>query len=803
MDLKENGMKRARMGLGRQLSHSMDKIYVRKENAKKIDDAVVSRLSKSTDNLCLRKSKAASRNITSKEIDRLSQSKGNLYVKKRASVVPNIFSTVTNRFSKSIDNLLFSNHTENARPNFRSKAINAIWMKKIRKDQQSEVKPRYESMAQFEDDHSEIDKEATDNLVHECLEFHLEGTEDGELYHGYRDYTIEPEMGLKEDRARGNRIRLGPRLSHSMDNLYFGRENTKTVGPEIVSSLSKSNDNLNWEREEPTVTSRNVISKGIGRLSESVDDSCIGKRKTRVVPNTFSKVTSRLSKSVDNLVISNLTENSKPSILTKATKALRMKRLRKHRQNDVKRRHQSMAHFENKEFHDTDSDNDTTNIYGTHKSLEFRLDGKDEEALYGYKDLTTSHYIDVSLRETCTNQACNTIFSFRFHSHHCRRCGELFCSNCLRLRRNLNRLAQPDPDGLPCKVCYTCFHENDETDNITSRSLTVDFVNIRSKVRSERNDIYCEVTIERKMSSVVPVFWREQFKIDIKHECRRLLNGFSEVVNNADKYVQKTVHELRKLVDVPAWQKSAYWVLEKAVSSCRLCHTRFRKFHKQQKLRNCRVCGLALCKTCANKELLIYFDDSEVNNNERLPRVSIIKYDGCPEMEPELSVLLYACSDCKSEILQRQLEDTVWFEDKPKQATDIMSQVAELHEEISSLQDKIKRKEDQVQRLTQEMDQNLHHETHISLLALATNLHRCSVLFDSNIQQQVDVFLRSLEATLSKFPTYIDKLKEILNNHAGSPKETTVLKYIIKGKCDFYLQHKQILCELRKKTGTL
>ena len=65
-------------------------------------------------------------------------------------------------------------------------------------------------------------------------------------------------------------------------------------------------------------------------------------------------------------------------------------------------------------------------------------------------------------------------------------------------------------------------------------------------------------------------------------------------------------------------------------------------------------------------------------------------------MEPELSVLLYVCSDCKTEILQRQQEDTVWFEDKPEQAADIMSQVEELHEEITGLQGTVKQKEDQV-----------------------------------------------------------------------------------------------------------
>ena len=47
-------------------------------------------------------------------------------------------------------------------------------------------------------------------------------------------------------------------------------------------------------------------------------------------------------------------------------------------------------------------------------------------------------------------------------------------------------------------------------DIITSRSLTEEFLNMRSRVKSERNDIYCEVAIERKMTRIVPVFWREQ-----------------------------------------------------------------------------------------------------------------------------------------------------------------------------------------------------------------------------------------------------------------------------------------------------
>ena len=49
--------------------------------------------------------------------------------------------------------------------------------------------------------------------------------------------------------------------------------------------------------------------------------------------------------------------------------------------------------------------------------------------------------------------------------------------------------------------------------------------------------------------------------MDIVKESHRLLEGFSAAVCNSGKYIHKTIQELRKIVDVPAWQKSVFWTV--------------------------------------------------------------------------------------------------------------------------------------------------------------------------------------------------------------------------------------------------
>ena len=72
--------------------------------------------------------------------------------------------------------------------------------------------------------------------------------------------------------------------------------------------------------------------------------------------------------------------------------------------------------------------------------------------------------------------------------------------------------------------------------------------------------------------------------------------------------------------------------LEKTISSCRICHAKFSKFGSGHKVRNCRVCGLALCKACSNKELLVYFADKTGGDEINIPRVAIIRVDGVSQI---------------------------------------------------------------------------------------------------------------------------------------------------------------------------
>ena len=183
MGLKEDGMKRAKVGLGRQLSHSMDNLCIRRENAKTIDHAVVSRLSKSIDNLCSEREEPniTQRNTMSKEADRRSEYFG----KRKTRFLPNMFSKATNRLSNTVDNLFQRKHAEYSKTRFLPKASNALGMKGFRKDRQKDIRCSHNSMPYFEDDIHEIDNDATVDDVHDCLEFHPEG-KDEELYHRYK-----------------------------------------------------------------------------------------------------------------------------------------------------------------------------------------------------------------------------------------------------------------------------------------------------------------------------------------------------------------------------------------------------------------------------------------------------------------------------------------------------------------------------------------------------------------------------------------------------------------------------------------
>ncbi|CDK24349.1 unnamed protein product [Kuraishia capsulata CBS 1993] len=69
---------------------------------------------------------------------------------------------------------------------------------------------------------------------------------------------------------------------------------------------------------------------------------------------------------------------------------------------------------------------------------------------------THNHWVPNAKRVYCGG--CSAKFSILVRRHHCRRCGEIFCSSCLGTRAALNLMAKFDlVHGVMCRVCPGCF----------------------------------------------------------------------------------------------------------------------------------------------------------------------------------------------------------------------------------------------------------------------------------------------------------------------------------------------------------
>ncbi|KAH3898290.1 hypothetical protein DPMN_022514 [Dreissena polymorpha] len=270
----------------------------------------------------------------------------------------------------------------------------------------------------------------------------------------------------------------------------------------------------------------------------------------------------------------------------------------------------------------------------------------------GVSDVTKHHYVDRHERTCCQNSTCGVVFGLTLlrRPHHCHRCGEVFCRNCLCFARKLDASAQPDVNGTPCKVCYTCFSEGTYNQVGVTRSHTEYFSSIRGISRKDRRKTECEVILEHTHGQ--KRFWKDQCQVDYQKECLRLLQGFHDSIGTS--HVLRTLGEIRGYVDVPGWQRSTFWELETSVHFCRACGKKLDRV----KHRNCRVCGLALCKACAHKELLVFYEDSGSLEKARL---AIIRVQGAPVKEPKYSVLLRICAQCKGELTRRQLRNQDWY----------------------------------------------------------------------------------------------------------------------------------------------
>lgn len=400
------------------------------------------------------------------------------------------------------------------------------------------------------------------------------------------------------------------------------------------------------------------------------------------------------------------------------------------------------------------------------------------------KEVTRSHYVPKAEREKCQNESCDTSFLYPSlrRQHHCRRCGEIFCRECLQNKRRLNVMAQPDPLGVLCKVCPKCYEDRGIDLGCTKRSRTIEFLEIRQKSRSEIEDLRIELTVQSRRASVEPVCWKEQMKVDVLKECKRLLDGYRRSTENSNTINQ--IQHFRSHLKTPGWTKSTFWKLEHQTLLCRECGVHVDSRHQ---IKNCKVCGLAMCKTCAHKELLLYFEDDKIHDRSALPRLAIIKIKGSPEVEPRVSMLLHCCTACRTDISTRQTEDEEWYFEKTK-PPDFETEFCELDTQLMKLSDTIS---DDLEKLSLEVFEKTDKlDEHV-----AADLD--GQVQNSGITNLKDILDDELESYCQKFTS----LKSLISNHGDHVHGSLLCltKNYLQARSEFYLNTKQRLGQVLQR----
>ncbi|CAL1547815.1 unnamed protein product, partial [Lymnaea stagnalis] len=284
------------------------------------------------------------------------------------------------------------------------------------------------------------------------------------------------------------------------------------------------------------------------------------------------------------------------------------------------------------------------------------------------KDITKRHWKPVENRTCCFNNGCRKQFSTLLERpNHCRRCGEVFCNDCLKYKRRLNKLANPDPDGDFYKVCKACFEQGklDDVGHSTSHF-----------------ELFKDIRANSKISSSVSTEWRSRLNID--REIQRLVTGFGRSIGSSE--LQCRLHELKSLVTTPDWQKSSVWMKETLSNSCQFCKATFGMLSKKL---FCRVCGTVVCKSHSSMDLLLYISDEDKGTVN--PKWAIIKIVGCPNVEPEISLYMRVCNSCQDNLASKQAGIYQEEEDSLLNGSDFMENLTKLDQKLHRFEGEVKK----------------------------------------------------------------------------------------------------------------
>ncbi|KAH9488999.1 hypothetical protein Btru_041487 [Bulinus truncatus] len=375
------------------------------------------------------------------------------------------------------------------------------------------------------------------------------------------------------------------------------------------------------------------------------------------------------------------------------------------------------------------------------------------EYIGNLKDISKHHWKPIDNRACCSNPNCHKQFSTLLERpKHCRSCGEVFCDDCVKYRRRLSKLAQPDPDGDFYKVCKSCFDQG-KLDDGQIMSHTQEFMTLRR--HAKRN-----------------AYVLSRLNLNLERECQRLLKGFEQSIGNSGLHFK--LHEMKSLVLTPDWMKSSLWIKENMAASCQVCKEKFGLFTKKD---FCRLCGVSICQSCSTKDLLLHISDDDKDSDYRQPRLVIIRIVGCPQKEPEISLYLRICPTCKDKMTQRQM-DAFDEEDNMIIGSDFMDNLNKIDQRLKKGEEQVKSQLPKYTSIVESLEdksRKSEYQNNMKILAKA----------------QTD-----LADVLAHHVTSVQQLKKL---RPVTDCQSSVLKKYIMAKCDFYLNSMSKFRSLKHK----
>ncbi|XP_072180344.1 uncharacterized protein [Diadema setosum] len=303
--------------------------------------------------------------------------------------------------------------------------------------------------------------------------------------------------------------------------------------------------------------------------------------------------------------------------------------------------------------------------------------------------ITTSHWVKNSDRSHCHNKSCKRPL-WAMSKHHCRKCGEIFCAKCLQYYRRLSPNAAYDPSGLRYKVCEACFSSKQQGIGVTRR--WTDYLDhYRKEIHKKDETELTRAAILRTCKNLTTGFQTNSVPgtpTPSTPQTTPSTNGSQTNgkagVGNPLKFFKRNVSKVVKW-SVPDWQKSPNWVNEG--TKCQCCDRPYGYLETQH---NCRICGKLVCKAQSSKDLLVYTPDksdrAELGSEARWAIICVI---GCPEVEPDHSLLLRVCKTCKGQLEAIQVEEQRKLEEEGAAVYLCWQGLVGIHANILTIQAKI------------------------------------------------------------------------------------------------------------------